>query len=384
MKILLADNGLHLRFAPLTLTRPVGNLRIGILTNDERWARLLPNAEVFFETEQYLQTKFKGTAEYDWRVNSAVIPTEALIEAAKLLKDGDVLVENEELLIEVGSAPINRVSYSGEKLVILKQRWDIYQRNGEVLRSDFDLIKKNRVSQQISSTNNLIGSENQLFVEEGVKMEGCILNTTTGPIYLGKNAEVMEGSIIRGPFALGEEACVKLGTKIYGPTTIGPQCRVGGEVNNSVFQAFSNKGHDGFIGNAVLGEWCNLGADTNSSNLKNNYSTVKAYSYETDKMEDTDITFMGLIMGDHSKCGINTMFNTATVVGVSANIYGANFPSKKIDSFSWGGAEESVVFELDKAIEVAKAMMARRNIEFTEGDRIIFEYLFNQKIEQHN
>lgn len=379
MKIQLSDNGLHLRFAPLTLTRPVANLRIGIFTNDERWAKLVPEVEISFETEAYLQTKFKGTDSYRWRVNSAVIPTEALIQAAKELKEGDVLVQNDEWLIEVGSNANHKVEFSGDKLVVLKHRWDIFQRNGEVLKSDFELITKNRVSNNYSNSNTIIGDKNQLFVEEGVKMEGCILNTSTGPIYLGKNSEIMEGSIIRGPFALGEAACVKLGTKIYGPTTIGPQCRVGGEVNNSVFQAFSNKGHDGFLGNAVLGEWCNLGADTNSSNLKNNYSTVKAYSYETNGMEDTDITFMGLIMGDHSKCGINTMFNTATVVGVSANIYGADFPSKKIDSFSWGGAEGSVVFELDKAIEVAKAMMGRRNIEFTEGDRIIFEHLFTQQ-----
>ena len=185
----------------------------------------------------------------------------------------------------------------------------------------------------------------------------------------------MEGSVIRGPFALGEEGCVKLATKIYGPTTIGPHCRVGGEVNNVVFQSYSNKGHDGFLGNAVLGEWCNLGADTNSSNLKNNYSTVKAYSYESNKLENTDITFMGLVMGDHSKCGINTMFNTASVVGVSANIYGAGFPDKLIKSFTWGGADGTVPFDLTKAIQVAEAMMERRHVAFTEGDRIIFEFL---------
>ena len=375
MKLLLADNGLHLRFAPLTLTRPVANLRMGILTNDERWAELCPDAEIFFETEEYLQTKFQGSEDYTWRINGAVIPTEELCAIAQELSEGDVLISGDEWILEVGKNPTNKIKYVGEPLVILKNRWDLFQRNGEVLPADFAFLTEGRESCGISKTNTIIGELDQLFIEEGVKIEGCILNTTTGPIYLGENAEVMEGSIIRGPFALGEEACVKLATKIYGPTTIGPHCRVGGEVNNVVFQSYSNKGHDGFLGNAVLGEWCNLGADTNSSNLKNNYSTVKAYSYETDKLESTDITFMGLVMGDHSKCGINTMFNTATVVGVSANIYGAGFPDKLIKSFTWGGADGVVPFDLEKAVEVAKAMMERRHVEFTEGDRVIFEYL---------
>ena len=375
MKLLLADNGLHLRFAPLTLTRPLGNLRIGILTNDERWEELCPEAEIFFETEEYLQTKFPGTNTYTWRINAAVIPTEELVAIAYQLSEGDILMYGETWILEVGQNPTNKINYVGESLVILENRWDIFQRNGEVLPADFNFLTEDRTSCEISKTNTIIGNIDQLFVEEGVKIEGCILNTSTGPIYLGENSEVMEGSIIRGPFALGEEACVKLATKIYGPTTIGPHCRVGGEVNNVVFQAYSNKGHDGFLGNAVLGEWCNLGADTNSSNLKNNYSTVKAYSYETEEMENTDITFMGLIMGDHSKSGINTMFNTATVVGVSANIYGAGFPDKNVKSFTWGGAEGVVPFDLDKAIQVAEAMMKRRHVTFTEGDRSIFEYL---------
>ncbi len=375
MKILLADNGLHLRLAPLTLTRPVANLRMGILTNDERWEELCPDAEIFFETEEYLQTKFPGSSDFTWRINGAVIPTEELVAIAQELTEGDVLMQGEEWLLEIGNNPTNKIKYVGEPLIILKNRWDLFQRNGEVLPLDFAFLTEGRESCGISKSNTIIGDLDQLFIEEGVKIEGCILNTTTGPIYLGENSEVMEGSVIRGPFSLGEEGCVKLATKIYGPTTIGPHCRVGGEVNNVVFQSYSNKGHDGFLGNAILGEWCNLGADTNSSNLKNNYSTVKAYSYESDKLENTDITFMGLVMGDHSKCGINTMFNTASVVGVSANIYGAGFPDKLIKSFTWGGADGTVPFDLTKAIQVAEAMMERRHVSFTEGDRKIFEYL---------
>ena len=375
MKILLADNGLHLRFAPLTLTRPVGNLRMGILTNDERWEELCPDAEIYYETEEYLQGKFEGTNEYTWRVNAAVIPNEELIAIAQQLSEGDYLVDDNTWLIQVGNNPTNRMKYVGENLIVLEERWDLFQRNGEVLKADFTLLTEGRESQPLSDSNTVIGDPALIFVEEGVTVEACILNTKTGPIYLGENSEIMEASVIRGPFALCEEAQVKLATKVYGPTTVGPHCRIGGEVNNVVMQAYSNKGHDGFLGNAVIGEWCNLGADTNSSNLKNNYSNVKAYSYETGHMENTDVQFMGVIIGDHSKCGINTMFNTATVVGVSANIYGGDFPPKKIDSFTWGGPDGFVDFDLKKAEQVAIAMMERRHVEFTEEDHNIFEYL---------
>jgi UDP-N-acetylglucosamine diphosphorylase/glucosamine-1-phosphate N-acetyltransferase len=380
MRIVLSDNGLHLRFAPLTLTRPVGNLRIGILTNDERWKQFLPNVEIFYETESYLQNKFQGTDKWDIKINANVIPNQELVDQIQSLKKNTRLVINGICIAEKGNAIKDEVEFNGEAPLILNQRWDLYQQNGKVLTADFELLTQGRKSQTLSTSNTIIGDASLVFLEEGASVEACILNTKSGPIYVGKNAEIMEGSVVRGPLALCESAGLKLGTKVYGPTTLGPHCKVGGEVNNVIFQAYSNKGHDGFIGNAVIGEWCNLGADTNSSNLKNNYSNVKAYSYETDQMENTDVQFMGLMMGDHSKCGINTMFNTATVVGVSANIYGGDFPSKKIDSFSWGGANHRVVdFQLEKAIEAAKAMMERRNVPFTEADREIFEHL-----SQHN
>jgi UDP-N-acetylglucosamine diphosphorylase/glucosamine-1-phosphate N-acetyltransferase len=378
MKILLHDNQLHLRFAPLTLTRPVGNLRMGILTNDERWQKLIPGVEVFFATEEYLTAKFKTAENVDLIVNAAVIPTEELVLETLNLKEGDLLFQGNNWLVKNGIDASNKIEFKGN-LVILENRWDIYQHNGLVLKSDFDLITKDRVSQQLSSTNTVIGDKNQIFLEDGAQVEVSILNVKEGPIYIGKNAEIMEGSVVRGALALCESAGLKLSTKVYGPTTLGPHCKVGGEVNNVVFQAYSNKGHDGFLGNSVIGEWCNLGADTNSSNLKNNYSKVSAYSYETEKIEPTDVQFMGVIMGDHSKSGINTMFNTATVVGVSANIYGADFPEKVIDSFVWGGASGFVPFKLDKAIEVAKSMMSRRRVEFTAGDLQIFTHLSNKK-----
>ena len=374
MNIVLCDAGLHLRFAPLTLTRPVGDLRMGILTNGERWKLLLSTSSIYFETEEYLQTKFPKCATPDLRINGACIPTESLAHKILSLQIGESLVYEGQWIASKGSEITSEIIFT-DSLVLLKNRWDIFQQNGIVLASDFELITKGRVSQKLSDTNTLIGDASLLFIEEGAQVEASILNVKEGPIYIGKNAEIMEGSVVRGPLAMCESAGLKLATKVYGPTTIGPHCKVGGEVNNVVFQAFSNKGHDGFLGNSVIGEWCNLGADTNSSNLKNNYSNVSAYSYETSKIEKTDIQFMGLIMGDHSKCGINTMFNTATVVGVSSNIYGADFPDKFIESFVWGGAAGFVPFKLDKAIEVAKAMMSRRKIEFTEGDARIFEYL---------
>lgn len=378
MKILLHDNQLHLRFAPLTLTRPVGNLRMGILTNDERWQKLVPRVEIFFATEKYLTAKFKTTEYADLIVNAAVIPSEELIIEAMNLKEGDLLFQGNNWLVKKGIDASNKIEFKGN-LVILENRWDIYQYNGLVLKSDFDLITKGRVSQPLSATNTVIGDKNQIFLEDGAQVEASILNVNGGPIYIGKNAEIMEGSVVRGALALCESAGLKLSTKVYGPTTLGPHCKVGGEVNNVVFQAYSNKGHDGFLGNSVIGEWCNLGADTNSSNLKNNYSKVSAYSYETGKIEKTDVQFMGLIMGDHSKSGINTMFNTAAVVGVSANIYGADFPEKVIDSFVWGGASGFVPFKIDKAIEVAQAMMSRRQVEFTAGDLEIFSHLSNKE-----
>ncbi len=379
MKILLHDNQLHLRFAPLTLTRPVGNLRMGILTNYERWQKLVPGVEVFFATEEYLTAKFKTAENVDLIVNAAVIPSEELVIEALNLDEGEVLCQGNQWLVKNGDDASNKIEFKGN-LVILENRWDIYQHNGLVLKSDFDLITKGRVSQPLSTTNTVLGDKNQIFLEEGAQVEASILNVNGGPIYIGKNAEIMEGSVVRGALALCESAGLKLSTKVYGPTTLGPHCKVGGEVNNVVFQAYSNKGHDGFLGNSVIGEWCNLGADTNSSNLKNNYSKVSAYSYETGKIEPTDVQFMGLIMGDHSKSGINSMFNTATVVGVSANIYGADFPEKVIDSFVWGGASGFVPFKLDKAIEVAKAMMSRRHVEFTAGDLEIFTHLSNKEL----
>ena len=373
MKINLDDNGLHLRFAPLTLTRPVGNLRMGILTNDERWKMFLPDAQIGFMTEKYLSKKF-SSVENGIRVNSAVIPNEDFVAAVMHLEKNTALYLNEMFLAENGVASA-KIQFKGDVPMIIENRWDLYQKNDLVLKADFDLITAGRKSQKISKSNTIIGSSDLIFLEVGAKVEASILNTSTGPIYIGKDAEIMEGSIVRGPLAMCEHSALKLGTKIYGATTLGPHCKVGGEVNNSIFQAYSNKGHEGFVGNSLIGEWCNLGADTNTSNLKNNYGNVSTYSYESEKEEKTNVQFMGLTMGDHSKCGINTMFNTATVVGVSCNIYGADFPPKFIHSFSWGGSAGFVPFKLDKAIEYANNMTERRGLKLTEEELDILNYL---------
>lgn len=377
MKINIDDNGLHLPFAPLTLSRPVGNLRMGIYTNNERWERLLPECEVGYLTESYLQDKFPAL-ETSIRVNAQVIPNEEVAAAVYALEEGCSLYMNGLFIAENGSST-TKIEYVGAAPIVIEHRWDLFQKNEAAIELDFYLITDERKSQKLSKTNTLIGPSDLLFIEKGASIEGCILNTNHGPIYVGENAEIMEGSMIRGSFALCEEAVVKMGAKIYGATTIGPHCRVGGEVSNVIFHAFSNKGHDGFLGNSVLGEWCNLGADTNSSNLKNNYSSVSSYSYESKSIEASELQFMGLFMGDHSKSAINTMFNTASVVGFAVNVFSDSFTEKHLSSFSWINGNEQSVFQLDKAIQAAKAMMDRRHVDFTEADLKIFETLHQSR-----
>lgn len=372
MKLLLSDHQLHLRFAPLTLTRPVAELRCGLFTNTERWQLLIPTAQIAYETESYLSGKFPAN-EGIW-INAQCIANTQFADRVSYLQDGEALYQEGLLLAQNGTEK-KRVECNFVDLIILENRWDLYLKNDAILRHDFKLATNQRVSKELSRTNLLIGPAKDLFIEEGTCIEGATLNTTHGPIYIGKNAEIMEGSMLRGPLAVLEGAVVKMGAKIYGATTIGPECRIGGEVSNSIFQAYSNKGHDGFVGNALIGEWCNLGADTNCSNLKNNYGKVSTYSYEQHQQVATNETFMGLTMGDHSKSAINVQFNTASVVGVSSNIFCSQFPDKFVASFQWLSDEQTVAYRLDKAIEAATAMMARRKQEFSQHDTEIFNFL---------
>jgi UDP-N-acetylglucosamine diphosphorylase/glucosamine-1-phosphate N-acetyltransferase len=376
LRINLHDNGQHLTFAPLTLTRPVGGLRIGILTNEERWKLVSTTSEIGFTTEDYLQKRFPKL-EDAIELNACILATPALANELINLENNTMLVQDNLWIATKGTGETKK-QYSSEPLIWLTARWELYAKNHEALHLDYALVTKNRISQKLSETNRLIGPSELLFIEEGAIVEGATINTKSGPVYIGKQAEVMEGTLIRGALALCEHASLKLGTKIYGATTIGPYCKVGGEVNNVIFQSYSNKGHDGFLGNSMIGEWCNLGADTNTSNLKNNYGNVSTYSYTSSKEIETNMQFMGLAMGDHSKCGINTMFNTATVVGVSCNIFGSDFPAKYVPSFSWGGTA-CVPFKFSKAIEFANNMMNRRGLQLTQEEIEILAFIESSK-----
>ena len=374
MKYILSDSGYHGRFRPLSLTRSIADFRIGILTLREKWEKYL-GEKVYVRTEPYLQVKYEVVADSDCVViPSVLLPDCNITKAIKSLKAG-TLTKDGVVLASVESAvpSASEVEYSG-KVFMLKSLTDIFSFNGMEINKDFELLTAGRKSRPLSATNVSFG-KCPVFVEEGCSIECATLNTNDGPIYIGANAEVMEGANIRGPFALCEHGVLKMGAKMYGDTTVGPWCKVGGELSNVVFFGYSNKAHDGFLGNSVVGEWCNFGADSNNSNLKNNYADVKLWNYDTQKFESTGLQFCGLIFGDHSKCSINTMFNTGTVVGVSANIFGAGFPSKYVPSFSWGGASGFTEYKLDTAFEVMTRVMARRHVEFTEVDKAIMRHI---------
>ncbi|MES2558731.1 MAG: GlmU family protein [Bacteroidota bacterium] len=367
---------------PFTFTRPVSEIRCGILTITEKWKQYL-GGSISYKTKDYLQTKFKMvSADTNVFVNGTIFPNETLASEIKALKPLEALYLKDTLIASCvagvnENAATNRIESTATDMMKLNFSYDIFSLNGAAIEADFDLITKGRVSQTISDTNRVVKPE-RIFIEEGAKVEFSILNASGGSIYIGKDSEIMEGCMVRGPFALCEHGGLKMDAKIYPATTVGPHCKVGGEVNNAVFFAYSNKGHDGFIGNAVIGEWCNLGADTNNSNLKNTYEEVKLWNYRTEKFEKTGLTFCGLMMGDHSKCGINTMFNTGTVVGVAANIFGAGFPRNFIPSFAWGGPQGFETFILKKAFVTAEAMCARRGVTFDDVEKDIIKAVYNE------
>jgi UDP-N-acetylglucosamine diphosphorylase/glucosamine-1-phosphate N-acetyltransferase len=382
MNYILFDGTVRNALLPFTFTRPVADIRVGILTIREKWEKYLGSTTTTL-TEEYLMEKFPMVEmEENVMINASFLPNEVLSEMVKNLENNQAIFQNDEVIAfytkdtqdEVDFDTYEIIEFTDECLKI-EHTWDIFAKNDAALREDFELLTEGRTSQPIPKSVNVIAPEN-IFIEEGAVLEFVTLNASTGPIYIGKNTLIMENSAIRGPFALCDGARVKMGSKIYGATTIGPYSVVGGEVNNSVLFAYSNKGHDGFLGNAVLGEWCNIGADSNNSNLKNNYEEVRLWSYETEGFARTGLQFCGLMMGDHSKCGINTMFNTGTVVGVSANIFGSGFPRNFVSSFSWGGASGFTTYLTKKAFEVAKVVMARRFVEFTDVDAKILQHVF--------
>jgi UDP-N-acetylglucosamine diphosphorylase/glucosamine-1-phosphate N-acetyltransferase len=384
MQLVFSDAQYWEDFLPLTFTRPVAEMRCGILTFSERWQKILDNTEVSYFTETYLQNKFAEPEKKESLfLVTNFLPTENVIQQIKDLKKGEALVYEDELVAaninmdDFSLHQIEKMTDINEKLVFFKKPADLFTYNKEAIDFDFELLTQGRTSQELSSTNGLLGNREDVFIEEGAQVEFSTLNTRTGKIYIGKNAEVMEGCHLRGPIALCEESKFNLGAKIYGATTVGPFSKVGGEVSNIIIFGYTNKGHDGFVGNSVIGEWCNLGADTNSSNLKNNYGHVKLWSYRTKAFEDTGLQFAGLIMGDHSKTAINTQLNTGTVIGVASNIFKEGFPPNLIENFSWGGFKDDEQFKLDKAYEVAEKVMARRKIALTDDDKAIFKYIFD-------
>ncbi len=382
--ILFDDYSRH-DLLPFTFTKPICEIRIGILTIREKWEKYL-NSTVSFQTQEYLSSKYpKILNDENVYINGKICPNKFLInEIAQLKLNTSIKAGNDLIAFKTSSTDF--LDYEKElkvatevekKYISVKQPWDIFSKNGEALKQDFEFLTKGKKSQPLSSTNTVIGNVADVFLEEGAIVEASILNTKSGPIYVGVDAEIMEGSIVRGPFALCEHSALKIATKVYGPSTIGPHCKVGGEINNSVIFGYSNKAHDGFLGNSVVGEWCNLGADTNNSNLKNNYGNVKLYNYRKETMVDTGLQFCGLMLGDHSKCGINTMFNTGTLVGVGANIFGGGFPSTHIPSFSWGGADGFEDYQLEKMFETTERVYARRGMTLSEIEKNILAYVFN-------
>lgn len=389
--IILFDPDTRDQFLPLTYTRPVAELRIGILTIREKWERLLIGTASYI-TQDYLSEKYPiHIADDNFVVNGSVLPNDALCQLIETLNNNEALTKDGELV----AARLDRLQFrrlmtetdieelagfelEGVSYTTLNHVWDIFKYNAEALKQDFALVTNDRQSAPLSNSNRVIGDASKIFLEHGAVVECAILNTTNGPIYVGKNAEIMEGSIIRGGLAMGEGSVLKMGAKIYGATTLGPHCKVGGEVNNSVLIGYSSKAHEGYLGNSVLGEWCNLGADTNTSNLKNTYEDVKLWNYPKQSFVKTGMQFLGLIMGDHSKCAINTMFNTGTVVGVSANVFGAGFPRNFIPSYSWGGGSSAYeTYDFKKAMLVAERVLERRQLTLSEGDRAILKYIYD-------
>lgn len=392
MNYILFDTFRRNYLLPLTFLRPTCDIRIGILTIREKWEKYLDKRTSTL-SEDYLQKKFPLKKEKDnILINGSICPNNPLIKAINNLELNQALTSKGTIIaLRLNENDIHKVYDEVNDLIEIETNneflkinnsWDIFSKNEEALISDFDLITKNRIS-QIIDPSNTVQSPNNIFIEEGAKVFNASLNASSGPIYIGKDSEIMEGALIRGPFALCEKSSVKMGAKIYGATTIGPESKVAGELSNVVIFGLSNKGHDGYLGNAVIGEWCNIGAGTNNSNLKNTYENIKIWNYADKKFTDTELQFCGLIMGDHSKCGINTMFNTGTVVGIGANIFGAGFQRNFIQSFAWGGVSKMEKYDYNRAMKTTHAVFKRRNRDFNETEKELLTHVYNLSLEDN-
>ncbi len=390
MNYILFDGDVRDALLPFTYTRPVADIRIGILTIREKWEKYLSLTTTTI-TEEYLEEKYPMVEmAKNIMINASFCPTKTLVEKVKNLSENQAIFKGEDVIAffatntqeEVNFEDYTQIEFE-EDLIQVKNTWDIFSLNYQAIQQDFDLITEGKKSQPIPEGTRYINKEN-IFIEEGAEITFATLNASSGPIYIGKDAVILENTSVKGPFAMCDNAVVKMGTKIYGGTTLGPYCKIGGEINNSVLFGYTSKGHDGYLGNSVLGEWCNLGADTNNSNLKNNYAEVKLWDYKSRRFAKTGLQFCGLMMGDHSKCGINTMFNTGTVVGVSANIFGSGFPRNFIPSFSWGGASGFTEYKTNKVFEVAKVVMQRRKMIFDDKEQRILEHVFEETKQYRN
>lgn len=386
--IILFDNEVREHLRPFTFTRPVGEIRMGILTIREKWERMM-HAKVSYITQDYLAEKYPlDYGKENYLINGSVLPSPQLIRILGQMDFNEAYLRGEELI----AAKLNERQFEklindedfdelrgrdveNTEFVKINRLWDLFLYNDQALRDDFELLTHGRTSQPISESNRVLSPEN-VFVEPGAKIECAFINAATGPVYIDRNAEIMEGSAIRGPFYLGPNSEVKMGAKIYGATTIGPYCKVGGEIKNCVFFGYSNKAHEGYLGNSVIAEWCNLGAGTNCSNLKNNYAEVRLWDYTTEKFEPTGQQFCGVFMADHSKSAIGTLFNTGTTVGVSCNVFGSGFPRNFIPSFSWGGHSGFQTFKTEKAFETIERVFNRRDMEFSIQERLILLRVF--------
>jgi UDP-N-acetylglucosamine diphosphorylase/glucosamine-1-phosphate N-acetyltransferase len=390
MNYILYDGSVRNALLPFTYTKPVADIRIGILTIRQKWEKHLGFTTTTL-TEEYLEEKYPMVEmANNVMINASFLPTNKLVELVKELKENQAIYKNNEVIAfyttekqeEVIFEDYEKIEFQND-VIQIKHTWDLFVLNDAAIRLDFDLITEGRKSQPIPEGINFLNKED-IFIEEGAEVLFSTLNASTGPIYIGKDAIIMENSAIRGPFSLGSDSVVKMGAKIYGATTVGPNCTVGGEIKNCVIMGYSNKGHEGYIGNSVIGEWCNLGAGTNSSNLKNNYAQVKLWSYETERFAKTGLQYCGLMMGDHSRSAIATMFNTGTVVGVNTNIYGSNFPRNFIPSFSWGGAAGFSVYQIPKAIETVSLVLQRKGLEFDAKEQRILQHVFDLTAKYRN
>lgn len=382
MNYILFDGASRNALLPFTYTRPVAEIRVGILTIKEKWEHLL-GCTVTYLTEEYLEQKYP-IVEFSENVyiDASILPSEAFAEEVSFLSENQAIITNDEVAAFYSGESQEEIDFNtyelidfSEELLRIEQLADIFSNNYKAIEMDYELLTQNRKSQEISVTNNIIGAD-QVFIEEGAVLEYATINANEGPVYIGKDSLIMEGVMIRGPFSLGEKSVVKMGAKIYGGTTVGPNCTVGGEIKNVMFFGNSNKGHDGYLGNSVIGEWCNLGADTNCSNMKNNHSFVKVWSYDEEEFVDSGAQFCGVFLGDYTKIGINTMLNTGTVIGISSNVFGAGFPNKFIPSFSWGAAEFTEEYLLNKAILDAEKMCVLKKNQLQEKDKAILNSVF--------